>query len=200
MTNGTYGQAYQSKDVLDRRTLLLAGFSLFVFGCFLGCALYRFFGIGKSELYDKLIERYFLALYQKCAGPLDVFSVTLDCIAHELWLFIIVFVSGFTPFSPPVGAVIMLYRGLLFGFSVTLLQFSTKAGLLLTSGIYLLCAFAISGLLALMCAEAVRFYDNTPKLHLRSIAKTSYTLTFLRICALTACCVICMLFLIYVYI
>jgi len=84
----TYGQA---NDRLDRKTVLLAASSLFIFGAFLGCAVYRILGIGESELYDNLIERYFLALFYKCDTSLDVMRVALDCIFHELWLFIAVF-------------------------------------------------------------------------------------------------------------
>ena len=44
-------------QALDRRTVMLAASSLFIFGSFLGCAVYRLLGIGRSELYDRLIER-----------------------------------------------------------------------------------------------------------------------------------------------
>lgn len=193
----TYGQA---NDRLDRKTTLLAASSLFIFGAFLGCAVYRILGIGESELYDNLIERYFLALFYKCDTPLDVARVALDCIFHELWLFIAVFVSGFTLFAPIVAAVSLLYRGVLFGFAMTMLQFSSKAGLLLDAIVYLAAAFALSMLLALTSADAVLFYYPTQSVRIRSPRTRRYALTFLRICALVCFDVLLMLFLIHVYI
>jgi len=200
MTNIFSGQAHRDLGALDRRTLLLAAASLFIFGSFLGCAVYRLIGIGESELYNRLIERYFLALYQKCGNPLDVIAVSLDLMVHELWMFAAVFAAGFTPFTAPIGGIFVLYRGLLFGFSLTLLQFSSKTGLLLSSGIYLLAALSVGALLMLMSAEAVRFYYTSPKMRLRDLRCTGYTLTFMRITAMAVMTLTLMLFLLYVYI
>ena len=190
----------QANDKLDRKTTLLAASSLFIFGAFLGCAVYRILGIGESELYDNLIERYFLALFYKCDTSLDVARVALDCIFHELWLFIIVFVSGFTLFVPIVASVSLLYRGVLFGFAMTMLQFSSKAGLLLDAIVYLAAAFALSMLLSLLSADAVLFYYPARSVRLKNPRTKRYVLTFLRICALVCLDVILMLFLIHVYI
>jgi len=194
------GQASDQSGKLDRRTLLLAAFALFLFGSFLGCAIYRLLGIGQSELYDKLIERYFLSLFQKCGSAFDVVLVVLDSIAHELWMFALVFVFGFTPFCAIVGTAMLLYKGLLFGFSLTMLQFSTKLGLFMVSGVYLICEFAISALLGMLAAEAILFYVASPKIKLSELHKTGYTSTFFGICALCALTVAAMLFLIHVYI
>ncbi len=185
---------------VDRRTALLAASSLFIFGCFVGCAVYRLLGIGESELYDNLIERYFLALFYKCESPLDIARVSADCCLHELWMFIAVFLAGFSPFTMPVSGALLLYRGVLFGFSVTMLQFSNRTGLLLDSIVYLCAAAAISMLLSLLSAEAACFYHNSPRIYMRSTATKAYTLTFLRICAIATADILIMLFLIYVYI
>lgn len=196
----TYLTRGQASDTLDRKTALLAASSLFIFGAFIGCAVYRLLGIGESELFDNLIERYFLALFYKCDAPLDVVRVSLDCIFHELWLFIAVFVSGFTLFSPIAAIAALLYRGVLFGFAITLLQFSSKTGLLLDAIIYLAAAFALSMLLSLLCADAVLFYYPERSVRLKSIKTKRYTITFLRICALVCVDVLLMLFMIHVYI
>ncbi len=184
---------------LDRRTTLLAASALFIFGSFIGCAVYRLLGIGESELYDNLIERYFLALFYKCDSTLDVIRVTADCCVHELWMFAAVFLAGFTLFTHAVSAALLLYRGLLFGFSITMLQFSSKTGLLLDSIVYLFAAFALSVLLAILCTEASQFYtyDRAPKL--KSPRSKRYLNVFLRICTLVCTDIILMLFLIYVY-
>ncbi len=192
-TKNRIGQA------LDRKTVMLAASSLFIFGSFLGCALYHFLGIGESELYDNLIERYFLALFYRCDGALDVAMVALDCCTHELWLFIAVFFAGFTLFVPIVSAAVLLYRGVLFGFAVTMLQFSLRTGILLDSLVYLGASLAISLLLIITCAEAIGFYygADTPKLF--SPRTKNYAFVFLRICSLICADVLLMLFLIYVY-
>lgn len=184
---------------VDRKTALLAASALFIFGSFIGCAVYRLLGIGESELYDNLIERYFLALFYKCTSPLDVIRVTADCCIHELWMFIAVFFAGFSPFTIPVSGALLLYRGILFGFSVTMLQFSSRTGLLLDSMVYLCASFALSMLLSLLAAEAACYYHNTPRIKLRSKGAAVYTLTFLRISAIVCADVLLMLFLIYVY-
>ena len=196
----TYLTRGQVSNSLDRKTVLLAASSLFIFGAFVGCAVYRLLGIGESELFDNLIERYFLALVYKCDTPLDIVRVALDCIFHELWLFIAVFVSGFTLFSPIAASAALLYRGVLFGFAVTLLQFSSKTGLLLDAIVYLAAAFALSMLLSLLCADAILFYYPDRSVRLKSIKAKHYTMTFLRICTLVCIDVLVMLFLIHVYI
>lgn len=193
----THGQA---GDVLDKRTVLLAASSLFIFGAFVGCAIYRLLGIGESELYDNLIERYFLALFYKCTSPLDVARVAADCILHELWLFLAVFFAGFTLFTPIVGAAALLYRGVLFGFATTMLQFSSRTGLLLDAIVYLAAAFALSMLLALLASDAMMFYYPERRPAMRSPRTKRYVLTFFRICAIVCANVLFMLFLIYVYI
>ena len=190
----------QANGMLDKRTVLLAASALFIFGSFLGCAIYRLLGIGESELYDNLIERYFLALFYKCTSPLDILRVAADCIFHELWLFLAVFFAGFTLFTPIVSAAALLYRGILFGFAMTMLQFSSRTGLLLDSIIYLAAAFALSMLLALLASDAALFYYPDRRPILRSIRTKRYILTFLRICAVVCADVLFMLFLIYVYI
>lgn len=189
----------QASSALDRRTVLLAASALFIFGTFVGCAIYRILGIGESELYDNLIERYFLALFYKCTSPLDVFRVAADCIINELWLFIAVFLSGFTIFSPVVSSLALLYRGTLLGFAITMLQFSSRTGLLLDSIVYLAASFALSMLLALLSSGAVLFYYPERRPILKSEKTKRYTLTFLRICAVASADVLFMLFLIYVY-
>ena len=200
MKNDFKGQAPATNNIIDRRAILLAAFALFVFGSFLGCAVYRLLGIGESELYDKLIERFFLALYLNAEGASDVISVTFDLMAHEIWYFAVVYAVGFTPFCPLVGGVLLLYRGLLFGFSLTLLQFSCRTGLLTVSAVYLMASFMLSVLLALMTLEAIQFYSHSPKLRLRDIRKTGYTAVFFKLTALAGCTVVTMLFIIYVYI
>lgn len=187
-------------QALDRRTVMLAASSLFIFGSFIGCAVYRFLGIGESELYDNLIERYFLALFYKCEGGLDVAMVVLEACMHELWVFALVFFAGFTLFVPVVSGVFLLYRGLLFGFAVTMLQFSVKTGILLDSLVYLCANLAISALLIVTCTEAVGYYIGGTPTGLRSSRTKNYFLVFLRICALVCADVLLMLFLIYVYI
>ncbi len=185
---------------LDKRTVMLCAASLFIFGTFLGCAVYRLLGIGESELYDNLIERYFLALFYKCASPADVIRVAADCVLHEIWIFAAVFFAGFTLFAPIISAAALLYRGLLFGFAVTMLQFSTRIGLLLDSIVYLCAAFAVSILLALLSTEAIFFYFPERHPVIKSRRTLNYVLIFLRICALVAANILFMLFLIYVYI
>lgn len=193
-------QRGQANTFLDKRTTLLACSALLIFGAFIGCAIYRILGIGESELYDKLIERYFLALFYKCTSPLDIARVAADCIIHELWLFIAVFLSGFTLFSGIVGTLAMLYRGVLFGFAVTMLQFSSRTGLLLDSIIYLAASFALCMLLAILSSEAVMFFYSQRTVTIKSESTKHYVLTFLRICAIVSADVLFMLFLIYVYI
>lgn len=184
----------------DRRTALLAASSLFIFGSFVGCAVYRLLGIGESELYDNLIERYFLALFYKCDSALDIIRVAADCCIHELWMFAAVFLAGFTLFTHAVSAAMLLYKGILFGFSMTMLQFSSRTGLLLDSMVYLAAAFAVSMLLSVLAAEASGFYtyDRAPRL--KSQRSFRYFTVFLRICILVCADILTMLFLIYVYI
>lgn len=184
----------------DMRTVLLAASALFIFGSFVGCALYRLLGIGESELYDKLIERYFLALFYKCEGTYDVIRVAADCCFHELWMFIAVFLGGFTLFSPVIGGALLLYRGILFGFALTMLQFSSRTGLLLDSMIYLFAMFALSMLLTVLAARAVCHYFGNRCPRLSSPATKNYIHTFFRMTALVCADVVIMLFLIYVYI
>ncbi len=185
---------------IDQRTILFAASAIFIFGAFLGCAVYRLLGIGESELYDKLIERYFLALFYKCTSPLDVLYVVLDCYLHEATAVIAVFLGGFTLFTLPISTAALLTRGILFGFSLTMLQFSSKSGLLLDSFCFLGAKFAISMLLIIMSAKAFfNYYPNrSPKLN--SPDSKNYSLIFLRISALVFVNVCLMLFLIYVYI
>ena len=196
----TYITPGQANDSLDRKTVLLAASSLFIFGAFIGCAVYRLLGMGESELFDNLIERYFLALFYKCDTSLDIARVALGCIFHELWIFAAVFASGFTLFSPVAVSAALLYRGVLFGFAVTLLQFSSKTGLLLDAIVYLAASFAISMLLSLLSADAVLFYYPERYVRLKSVRTKRYLMTFFRICALVCANVLIMLFLIYVYI
>ena len=184
----------------DRKILLLAASSLFIFGGFLGCAVYRLLGIGESELYDKLIERYFLALFYKCSSPFDVLRVVLDCFLNEAVAALAIFFGGFTLFTGGISAVLLLWRGILFGFSLTMLEFSSKSGLVLDSICFLGAKFAVSMLIAVMAAEAfIHFYpERSPKL--RSAKTKNYILVFLRVIGLIFADVCLMLFLIYVYI
>lgn len=184
----------------DKRTLMFAASALFIFGGFLGCAIYRLLGIGESELYDKLIERYFLALFYKCSSPLDILFVVSDCFLNEALVVMIVFLGGFTLFTGVISTAAILWRGILFGFSLTMLQFSSKAGLLIDSMIFLGAKFAVSMLLIIMAANAFQnFYPGrSPKL--RSPETKRYALIFLRIMGLIFADICFMLFLIYVYI
>ncbi len=186
-------------QALDRRTVMLAASSLFIFGSFLGCAVYRYLGIGESELYDNLIERYFLALFYKCGSGFDAAMVALECCMHELWIFIAVFLAGFTLFIPAVSSLILLYRGMLFGFAVTMLQFSMRTGILLDSIVYLAANFAISVLFTILATESMGFYYNGGQPRIRSPRTKDFLMVFLRICALVCVNVLLMLFLIYVY-
>ena len=184
----------------DRRCALLAASALFILGCFLGCAVYRLLGLGEGELYNKLIERYFLALFYKCASPLDVFRVAADCVIHELWLTVAVFLGGFTVFTLPISAAALLYRGLLYGFALTMLQFSSRTGLLMDSIVYLAAMFAISMLLIIMSALAAEHFYPDGRPRLRSPHTRTYIAAFLKITALTCADILAMLFLIYIYI
>lgn len=184
----------------DKRAVLLAASALFIFGAFLGCVVYRLLGLGESELYENLIERYFVALFYKCTGPLDVLRVVADCFLHEAWLFIAVFIGGFTLFTTVVSGAALLYRGLLFGFAVTMLQFSTKAGLLLDSICYIAAFFSISMLLIIMAAFAFGHFYPARSPSLKSPVTKAYAAAFLKICALVFANVCFMLFLIYIYI
>ncbi len=188
------------RAAFDKRTLMFAASALFIFGGFLGCAVYRLLGIGESELYDKLIERYFLALFYKCSSPLDILFIVSDCFINEVLVVIVVFLGGFTLFTGVISSAALLWRGILFGFSLTMLQFSSKAGLLLDSMIFLGAKFAVSMLLIIMAANAFsHFYpDRSPKLG--SDATKRYFFTFLRVLGLVFADVCFMLFLIYVYI
>ncbi len=197
---GQAAKAIYTSSGFDRRAALLAASSLFIFGSFLGCAIYRLLGFGESELYDNLIERYFLALFNRCGSSLDIVRVAADCCLHELWMFIAVFFAGFTLFTTLVSGAMLLYRGVLFGFAVTMLQFSTRTGLLLDSMVYLFATLAISMLLALLSTEAAGFYYPERRVELRSPRTRRYLMVFLRIFALVCIDVILMLFLIYVYI
>ncbi len=179
---------------LDRRSCMLAASALFIFGAFVGCAVYRLLGLGESELYDNLIERYFLALFYRSASMLDVFRVVADCCLHELWAFLLVFIAGFTVYNPIVGGAVLLYRGILFGFALTMLQFSTRTGLLFDSMAYLIASLAISLLLMSLCAHAVMYY------YTRWCRARTFFLIFLRVVALVCVNVVFMLFMIYVYI
>ena len=178
---------------IDRRTWTLAASALFIFGAFFGCAVYRLLGIGESELYDNLIERYFLALFRGCATPLDVLRVAADCCLHELWAFLAVFAAGFTLYSLPVSGAALLWRGMLFGFSLTMLQFSTRTGLVLYAGAYLLASGAVSFLLILLCAWAAAFR------HGRELSGRMFAAIFLRIAALVCADVVGMLAVVYVW-
>lgn len=184
----------------DLKTLMLAASALFIFGGFLGCAVYRLLGIGESELYDKLIERYFLALFYKCSSPTDILFVVSDCFLNEALAVIIVFLGGFTIFTGAVSIAALLWRGILFGFSLTMLQFSSKSGLLLDSICFLGAKFAVSMLLIIMAAKAFCHYYPTRSPRLNSPATKRYILIFLRIIGLVFANVCIMLFLIYVYI
>ena len=167
--------------------------AMFIFGTFLGCAVYRLLGLGESELYDNLIERYFLALFYKCGSLPDVLRVIADCCLHELWMFAAVFAAGFTLYASAVSALTLLWRGILFGFAVTMLQFSTRTGLLLDAVVYLGASLAVTFLLVLLTAYAAAYFYG------RTMSAGSLTLIFLRIVALVCANVIFMLFLIYIY-
>ncbi|MCI8387941.1 MAG: hypothetical protein HFE63_05685 [Clostridiales bacterium] len=183
----------------DRRAVLLAASALFIFGAFLGCAIYRLLGLGESELYDNLIERYFVALFYKCADSMDVLSVVLDCFMHELWGLIIVFIGGFTLFTTVVSGGVLLYRGILFGFAVTMLQFSSKSGLLLDSICYLAASFAVSMLTVIMAALAFGYFYPKRSPMLKSHETRDYSLAFLKLAALVFANICFMLFMIYIY-
>lgn len=184
----------------DHKTIMTAGSALFIFGVFLGCAIYRLLGIGESELYDKLIERYFLALFYKCSSPLDIAYVVFDCFFHEAVGAVTIFLGGFTLFTAPLSIGVLVWRGILFGFSLTMLQFSSKSGLLMDSLCFLGSKFAISTLIIILSAYAFCHYypKRSPKLN--SPESKNYILIFFRICGLIFANVCFMLFLIYVYI
>ncbi len=185
-------------DPADRRTLALAAASLFIFGCFLGCALYRLLGLGESELYENLIERYFIALFSKCTGPLDILLVVADCFLHEARLFWPVFFGGFTLFTLPISGAMLLYRGLLFGFSVTMLQFSAKSGLLLDAIGYLGGSAVISCLLISLSVLAYEHY-RTGRPRLSAPHTRLYLLAGLKTAFLLLSDVCLTLFFLYVY-
>ncbi len=184
----------------DRRVILLAGSAVYIFGIFLGCALYRLLGIGESELYDNLIERYFVALFYSCTEPTDVLSVVAECCLHELAPFIAVYFGGYTLFSGVIGAGALLYRGLLYGFSLTMLGLSPMSGLLFDSLVYLAAGFAISMLLVILSAGAFAHYYPRRSPRFFSAESRRYFALFLRITALVFANVCGMLFMIYVYI
>lgn len=195
------GEAYKlgaGKD--DRKLLLLAASAIFIFGGFLGCAVYRLLGIGENELYDKLIERYFIAMFYKCTSPTDVLWVVIDCFLHEVIGIIMIFLGGFTLFTGFVSSIALLKRGILFGFSLTMLQFSSKAGLLLDSLCFLGAKFAISMLYIIMSAYAFGFFYPGRRPKFLSGATREYLFVLLRLIALTFANVCTMLFLIYIYI
>ncbi len=187
------------KSINDRKTLLIVLSALFVAGAFAGCAIYRLLGLGENELYDSLIERYFVSMFYKCTKASDVFFVVSDCVLHELVLFAIVFAGGFTVFTTAVSSGIILYRGVLFGFALTMLQFSTKTGLLLSSICYIGEFAVISFLLMLLSGYAFTFYYPKRSPKLRDVNTKNYFLCFLRICGLVFVNVSVMIFLIYVY-
>ena len=177
----------------DRRAWLLAMSALFIFGTFLGCAVYRLLGLGESELYDNLIERYFLALFYRCSTGMDILRVVADCCLHELQVFIAVFAASFTLYTGAVSGLCLLWRGMLFGFSLTMLQFCSRTGILMDAMVYLCASLAITFLLVLLTAYAAANYYG------RIISPRAMTLTFLRIAALVCANVVFMLFLIYIY-
>lgn len=181
------------KANIDRRTWTLAASALFIFGAFFGCAVYRLLGIGESELYDNLIERYFLALFRGCTSPLDVLRTAADCCLHELWAFFAVFAAGYTLYSLPVSGAALFWRGMLFGFSLTMLQFSTRTGLVLYAGAYLFASGAVSFLLIQLCAWAAAFR------HGRELSGRMFAAVFFRIAALVCVNVVGMLAVVYVW-
>lgn len=201
--NSTDFLSYKPRDsqsaLADRRAALLFASALFIFGSFVGCALYRLLGLGESELYDNLIERYFLALFSKCTDSLDVLRVVVSCFLHEVWLFLAVFAGGFTLFTVVVSSVALLYRGVLFGFAITMLQFSSKVGLFLDSLCYIVCYFAISMLLCILAASAFGYFYPTRRPEMRSPKTRAYISVFLKLLALVFANVCFMLFMIYIY-
>ncbi len=178
----------------DRRAWLLAMSALFIFGAFLGCAIYRLLGLSESELYDNLIERYFLALFKSCNSSADILRVVADLCLHELWTFVLVFAASFTLYTGMASGLVLLWRGLLFGFALTMLQFCTRTGLLLDSLVYLSVSAAITFLLILLTLYASEHF------YARRLSPKAMTLIFLRISVLVCVNIIFMLFLIYVYI
>lgn len=196
----SYHPSGSQNRLADRRAALLFASALFIFGSFIGCALYRLLGLGESELYDNLIERYFIALFAKCTDSFDVFRVVVGCYLHEIWLFCAVFAGGFTLFTTVISVAALLYRGILFGFAITMLQFSSKAGLFLDSLTYIVCFFAISMLLCILAASAFGYFYPSRRPELKSPATRGYVSVFLKIIALVFANVCFMLFMIYIYI
>ena len=183
----------------DRRALLLAASSLFLFGAFFGSALYRILGIGEKSLYDGLILRFFHSLFEDCDGFPAVLAVFADCLSHELIPFFLVFVGGFTLFTPAVSAAVLLVRGSLFGFALTMLEFASLSGILFDTVAYLIASGALSVLLILQAASAYEFYYPKRSPRLKSKETLSYLMIFLRLTALAAVNLGLMLFLVYIY-
>ena len=184
----------------DLRILMLAATSLLCFGGFVGCALYRMPGLEKNTLYDSLLERYFTAMFSGCATPWDVLLVVTKCVFREILPLGVIFFGGFTVFTGFISGGMLLYRGLLFGFAFSMLEFTSKTGLLADAIFYLGGYFAVSTLMAIGAARAFAFYFPRRKPEIRSRETRDYLLVFLKLCALTAADVCLMLFLIYIYI
>ena len=184
----------------DTRAVLLAATALCLFGAFIGCALYRLPGLSADPLYDNLIERYFVALFYRCSSVGDVLSVVVSCMAHEIVPLVLIFLGGFTIFTGFISGVVMLWRGVVFGFAFSMLEFSSKSGLLTDSICYLACRFALLSLTAILCARAFGFYFPERKPRLFCHETLRYFLIFLKIVALAAADVCLTIFMIYLFV
>lgn len=126
-------------------------------------------------------------------------NVIAGCFFHEIWLFVAVFLGGYTLFTSVIGGIAMLYRGALFGFAFTMLQYSSKSGLLLDSLVYLGESLSVTLLLASLAAAAAEFYYKDRRPVLFSSSSAGFFTYFLKICGLVFCCLCFMLFLFYIY-
>ncbi len=182
----------------DRRALLLAGSALWLIGAFAGTALCRSWN-PTGEAGDRLIERWFVGLFYKCHDPSDVLYVVADCFFHELIPYLAVWLAGYTLFTGAVSGAALVRDGLLFGYALTMLQFSSKTGLFLDAAAYLVSSLALASLLILLSAAAFGFYYPERRAALFGRESLRYTGVFLRIAALVLVNVTGTLFLIYLY-
>jgi len=199
LSDGSVSEAKANEILKNRRAAMFAASAIWIFGIFLGSFGYRILGIGESELYDRLIERYFLALFYKCGDFSDVLSVICECYVYTLIPFICVYLGGYTLFTLPVSIGALLRQGILYGFALTMLQFSSKAGLLVDSICYLCVHAAIAVLLAVMAVYAMGYFYPTRSRRFFSYSSMVYCAVFLKIAALVFVNLTLLLFLLYVY-
>lgn len=194
------GTSAQGLSGADTRAVMLTATALCLFGAFVGCALYRLPGLSADPLYDNLIERYFVALFYRCSSARDVLSVLISCMTHEIVPLLLIFLGGFTIFTGFISGAVLLWRGVVFGFAFSMLEFSSKSGLLTDSIYYLACRFALLSLTAILCAHAFGFYFPKRKPRLFSSDTLRYIMVFLKITALAAADVCLTIFMIYLFV